>query len=128
MGKKIAIIKRYKFHIFLWVLIGVAVAVALQYGVDEKIVVFSTLVLGIFTQVFAGLGALIAMIPIIGPILIKVVTIPFFWMINAIGHGVSIVAIKKGYTNELVKSRVLTIALLIGIVLGYIMGNLIPLQ
>ena len=128
MGKKIAIIKRYKFHIFLWVLIGVAVAVALQYGVDEKIVVFATLVLGIFTQVFAGLGALIAMIPIIGPILIKVVTIPFFWMINAVGHGVSIVAIKKGYTNELVKSRVLTIALLIGIVLGYIMGNLMPLQ
>ena len=128
MGKKISFIKRYKFHIFLWVLIGVAVAVALQYGVDEKIVVFSTLILGIFTQVFAGLGALIAMVPIIGPILIKVVTIPFFWMINALGHGVSIVAIKKGYTNELVKSRVLTIALLIGIVLGYIMGNLIPLQ
>ena len=128
MGKKISLIKHYKFHIFLWVLIGVAVAVALQYGVDEKIVVFSTLVLGIFTQVFAGLGALIAMIPIIGPILIKVVTIPFFWMINALGHGGSIVAIKKGYSNELVKSRVLTIALLIGIVLGYIMGNLIPLQ
>ena len=128
MGKKISFIKRYKFHIFLWVLIGVAVAVALQYGVDEKIVVFSTLVLGIFTQVFAGLGALIAMVPIIGPILIKVVTIPFFWMINALGHCVSIVAIKKGYTNELVKSRVLTIALLIGIVLGYIMGNLMPLQ
>ena len=128
MGKKISFIKHYKFHIFLWVLIGVAVAGALQYGVDEKIVVFSTLILGIFTQVFAGLGALIAMIPIIGPILIKVVTIPFFWMINALGHGVSIVAIKKGYTNELVKSRVLTIALLIGIVLGYIMGNLIPLQ
>ena len=128
MGKKIAIIKRYKFHIFLWVLIGVAVAVALQYGVDEKIVVFATLILGIFTQVFAGFGALIAMIPIIGPLLIKLVTIPFFWMVNAMGHGVSIVAIKKGYTNELVKSRVLTIALLIGIVLGYIMGNLIPLQ
>ena len=128
MGKKISFIKQYKFHVFLCVLIGVAVAVALQYGVDEKIVVFSTLILGIFTQVFAGLGALIAMVPIIGPILIKVVTIPFFWMINALGHGVSIVAIKKGYTNELVKSRVLTIALLIGIVLGYIMGNLIPLQ
>ena len=128
MGKKISFIKHYKFHLFLWVLIGVAVAVALQYGVDEKIVVFATLVLGIFTQVFAGFGALIAMIPIIGPLLIKLVTIPFFWMVNAIGNGVSIVAIKKGYTNELVKSRVLTIALLIGIVLGYIMGNLMPLQ
>ena len=128
MSEKKSFFKHYKFHILLWVFIGVAVVVALQYGVDEKIVVFTTLVLGIFTQVFAGLGALIAMIPIIGPILIKVVTIPFFWMINALGHGVSIVAIKKGYTNELVKSRVLTIALLIGIVLGYIMGNLIPLQ
>jgi len=128
MSKKISFFKHYKFHILLWVLIGVAVVVALEYGVDEKIVVFTTLVLGIFTQVFAGLGALIAMIPILGPILIKVVTIPFFWMINALGHGVSIVAIKKGYTDELVKSRVLTIALLIGIVLGYIMGNLIPLQ
>ena len=128
MSKKISFFKHYKFHILLWVLIGVAVVVALQYGVDEKIVVFTTLVLGIFTQVFAGLGALIAMIPILGPILIKVVTIPFFWIINALGHGVSIVAIKKGYTNELVKSRVLTIAMLIGIVLGYIMGNLIPLQ
>ena len=128
MSKKISFFKNYKFHILLWILIGVAVIVALQYGVDEKIVVFTTLILGVFTQVFAGLGALIAMIPIIGPILIKVVTIPFFWMINALGHGVSIVAIKKGYTNELVKSRVLTIALLIGIVLGYIMGNLIPLQ
>ena len=128
MSKKISFFKNYKFHILLWILIGVSVVVALQYGVDEKIVVFTTLILGIFTQVFAGLGALIAMIPIIGPLLIKIITIPFFWMINALGHGVSIVAIKKGYTNELVKSRVLTIALLIGIVLGYIMGNLIPLQ
>ena len=128
MSKKISFFKNYKFHILLWILIGVSVVVALQYGVDEKIVVFTTLILGIFTQVFAGLGALIAMIPIIGPILIKIITIPFFWMINALGHGVSIVAIKKGYTNELVKSRVLTIALLIGIVLGYVMGNLIPLQ
>ena len=128
MSKKISFFKNYKFHILLWILIGVSVVVALQYGVDEKIVVFTTLILGIFTQVFAGLGALIAMIPIIGPILIKIITIPFFWMINALGHGVSIVAIKKGYTNELVKSRVLTIALLIGIVLGYIIGNLIPLQ
>ena len=128
MSKKISFFKNYKFHILLWILIGVSVVVALQYGVDEKIVVFTTLILGVFTQVFAGLGALIAMIPIVGPILIKIITIPFFWMINALGHGVSIVAIKKGYTNEMVKSRVLTIALLIGIVLGYIMGNLIPLQ
>ena len=128
MSEKKRFFKQYKFHLVLWLLIAAGIVVALQYGIDQKLVVLSTLILGIFTQVFAGLGALIAMVPIIGPFLVKIVTIPFFWLINALGHGVSIVAIKKGYSKELVQSRVLTVAILIGIVIGYIMGNLIPLN
>ena len=128
MSEKKRFFKQYKFHLVLWLLIAAGIVVALQYGIDQKLVVLSTLILGIFTQVFAGLGALIAMVPIIGPFLVKIVTIPFFWLINALGHGVSIVAIKKGYSKELVKSRVLTVAILVGIIIGYIMGNLIPLN
>ena len=128
MSEKKRFIKQYKFHLVLWLLIAAGIVVALQYGIDQKLVVLSTVILGIFTQVFAGLGASIAMVPIIGPFLVKIVTIPFFWLINALGHGVSIVAIKKGYSKELVKSRVLTVAILIGIIIGYIMGNLIPLN
>ena len=41
---------------------------------------------------------------------------------------VSGVAIKKGYANELSKSRTVTLALLIGIIIGYILGNIIPLE
>ena len=128
MSEKKRFFKQYKFHLVLWLLIAAGIIVALQHGIDQKLVVLSTLILGIFTQVFAGLGALIAMVPIIGPFLVKIVTIPFFWLINALGHGVSIVAIKKGYSKELVKSRVLTVAILVGIIIGYIMGNLIPLN
>ena len=128
MSEKKSFFKQYKFHLVLWLLIASGIILALQYGIDQKLVVFSTVILGIFTQVFAGLGALIAMVPIIGPFLVKIITIPFFWLINALGHGVSIVAIRKGYSKELVKSRVLTIAILVGIVIGYIMGNLIPLN
>ena len=128
MSEKERFFKQYKFHLVLWLLIASGIILALQYGIDQKLVVFSTVILGIFTQVFAGLGALIAMVPIVGPFLVKIITIPFFWLINALGHGVSVVAIKKGYSKELVKSRVLTIAILIGIVIGYIMGNLIPLN
>ena len=127
MSEKKRFFKQYKFHLVLWLLIASGIILALQYGIDQKLVVFSTVILGIFTQVFAGLGALIAMVPIIGPFLVKIITIPFFWLINALGHGVSIVAIRKGYSKELVKSRVLTVAILVGIVIGYIMGNLIPL-
>ena len=128
MSEKKRFFKQYKFHLVLWVLIASGIILALQYGIEQKLVVFSTVILGIFTQVFAGLGALIAMVPIIGPFLVKIITIPFFWLINALGHGVSIVAIRKGYSKELVKSRVLTVAILVGIVIGYIMGNLIPLN
>ena len=128
MTEKKRFFNQYKFHLVLWLLIASGIILALQYGIDQKLVVFSTVILGIFTQVFAGLGALIAMVPIIGPFLVKIITIPFFWLINALGHGVSIVAIRKGYSKELVKSRVLTVAILVGIVIGYIMGNLIPLN
>tara|TARA_Y100000746_G_scaffold153623_1_gene131718 strand:- start:239 stop:625 length:387 start_codon:yes stop_codon:yes gene_type:complete len=128
MSEKKRFFKQYKFHLVLWLLIASGIILALQCGIDQKLVVFSTVILGIFTQVFAGLGALIAMVPIIGPFLVKIITIPFFWLINALGHGVSIVAIRKGYSKELVKSRVLTVAILVGIVIGYIMGNLIPLN
>ena len=36
--------------------------------------------------------------------------------------------IKKGNSKELVKSRVLTVAILAGIIIGYIMGNIIPIN
>ena len=118
----------YKKHIIIWLLIAIAIVVALKLGIDEKIIVFATLILGIFTQLFAGLGALIAMVPFIGPLIIKVLAIPFFWLLNGLGYFVSIIAIKKGYSGELMKSRVLTLALLVGIFVGYIIGHIIPLR
>ena len=118
----------YKKHIIIWLLIAIAIVVALKLGIDEKIIVFATLILGLFTQLFAGLGALIAMVPFIGPLIIKVLAIPFFWLLNGLGYFVGIIAIKKGYSGELMKSRVLTLALLVGIVVGYIIGHIIPLR
>ena len=119
--------QRWK-HILAWALILVIIIIALKMEVDGKIVVFITLILGFFTQIFAGFGALIAMVPWIGPFIIKVFTIPFFWLLNAMGYFVSIIAIKKGYSKQLTRSRVLTVALLFGIIIGYVLGHIIPLR
>tara|TARA_B100001105_G_scaffold166520_1_gene133971 strand:- start:295 stop:672 length:378 start_codon:yes stop_codon:yes gene_type:complete len=115
-------------HLLAWIVILLIIIIALKMGVDEKIVVFVTLILGFFTQIFAGFGALIAMVPWIGPFVIKVFTIPFFWMLNAMGYFVSIIAIKKGYSKQLTRSRVLTVALLFGIIIGYVLGHIMPLR
>jgi len=119
--------QRWK-HILAWALILVIIIIALKMEVDGKIVVFVTLILGFFTQIFAGFGALIALVPWVGPFIIKVFTIPFFWLLNAMGYFVSIIAIKKGYSKQLTRSRVLTVALMFGIIIGYVLGHIIPLR
>tara|TARA_B110000014_G_scaffold161333_1_gene113677 strand:- start:204 stop:587 length:384 start_codon:yes stop_codon:yes gene_type:complete len=118
----------YGRQILIWSVITAVIAIALNMGIDQKVVVFGTVVIGVFTQAFAGLAALIATIPLIGPFIIKVLAIPFFWILNALGYFVGAIAIKKGYRSEFTKSRILTLALLIGIIIGYIIGHLIPMR
>jgi hypothetical protein len=111
--------------ILVWIIIGVFIAVALHYEVDEAIIGGVVLIFGLITQAFVGLISIIALVPIIGPIIAKLLALPVFWLINAMGYFVSIVAIKKGYSKQVLNYRVLTIVLLIGIVIGYIIGKLV---
>tara|TARA_Y100001968_G_C19394700_1_gene737583 strand:- start:439 stop:834 length:396 start_codon:yes stop_codon:yes gene_type:complete len=131
MNKK-SIIFFYKWKILFWIIffscIGFAFIYGPDYGINQKFVVLITVVLGIFTQIFAGITSLIALIPFFGPFIIKVISIPIFYILNAIGWIISGIAIKKGYVNELSKSRTVTLALLIGIIIGYILGNILPLE
>ena len=125
---KQSIFKTYRKPLLIWMAIILAIVTALKLGIDEKVVLFGTVVIGVFTQAFAGLAALIATVPLIGPLIVKVFAIPFFWLLNALGYFVGAVAIKKGYRTEFTKSRVLTLALLTGIIIGYIIGHLVPMR
>ena len=125
---KQSIFKTYRKPLLIWIAIILAIVIALKLGIDEKVVLFGTVVIGVFTQAFAGLAALIATVPLIGPLIVKVFAIPFFWLLNALGYFVGAVAIKKGYRTEFTKSRVLTLALLTGIIIGYIIGHLVPMR
>ena len=126
------IISNLKWKIVLWILLFTMIYLAFshgkQYGINERIIIFATLVLGVFTQIFTGITSLIAIIPFFGPFILKVVSIPIFYFLNALGWVVSAIAIKKGYVNELSRSRTVTFALLVGIIIGYILGNIIPLD
>ena len=126
------IISNLKWKIVLWILLFTMIYLAFsygkQYGINQRIIILATLVLGVFTQIFTGITTLIAMVPIFGPFILKVVSIPIFYFLNALGWVVSAIAIKKGYVIELSRSRTVTFALLVGIIIGYILGNIIPLD
>ena len=125
---KITILLSYRKKIIIWLIIGGLIFTASYYGIDKKLILFTAFIVSVFTEIFAGIGILVAAIPVIGPMIIKIVSIPIFWVLNALGTLVSGIAIKKGYATELAKGRIMTLALLIGMIIGYIIGNLIPLQ
>jgi len=118
----------YRYKIIIWIFVTLIISTAIIYGIDKKLIVFTAFIFGVFTEIFAGLGVIIAAIPLIGPMIIKIVSVPVFWILNALGTLVSGIAIKKGYATELARGRIMTLALLIGMVIGYIIGNIIPLQ
>ena len=125
---KITILLSYRKKIVIWMIAGGLIFTASYYGIDKKLIVFTAFIIGVFTEIFTGIGILVAAIPLVGPMIIKIVSIPIFWILNALGTLVSGIAIKKGYATELAKGRIMTLALLIGMIIGYIIGNLIPLQ
>ena len=94
--------------ILLWIIIGVFIVVALHYQVDKNIIGGAVVVFGIITQAFIGLLNIIGLVPLIGPIIAKVLALPLFWLINALGYFVSIVAIKRGYSKQVINYRILT--------------------
>ena len=115
---------KYKYAIIAWVAMSVLVVVGLAFGIDEHVVGGVVVLVGLIGQAFAALIVWIGFIPVVGPIIAHVLALPFIWLINGIGYLASIIAIKRGYSKDVINYRVITVALLIGITIGYILGKL----
>lgn len=107
----------------LLLLLAVLVWTGLHFGLDKRVVASGAVIYGILTSAFAWLVGVIGLIPIIGPLIVKVLSIGVIWLLNAIGYLVSYIAIKRGYSKDVLTYRGLTIALITGIVIGYIVGH-----
>jgi len=94
------------------------------FGWNREVVAGSVLLVGAASNVFAWLLGLIGMLPLVGPIIVKVLSFSVIWLLNAVGYLVSYIAIKRGYSKDVLTYRGLTIALIVGIVIGYILGNI----
>ena len=111
--------------ILIWTIIALIIAVGIYLDVDKTLIGGVVVIFGLITQAFIGLVGLISLVPIVGPIIAKVLALPVFWLIKSLGYFVSVIAIKKGYSKTVMSYRLLTVVLLIGVVIGYILGKLI---
>jgi len=109
----------------LWLSIGALVWLGVHFNVDRSVIAGSVVVVGILSNAFAWLVGMIALVPIIGPLIVKILSIGFIWLLNAVGYLVAFVAIRRGYSKDVLTYRGLTIALIVGIVIGFIIGKVI---
>jgi hypothetical protein len=109
------------------VLIALLVFIYLSqhYGLDKEITVFVVLFLGYVTQLFAVLVGLIAAIPVIGPPIANLISLPFIFIVNAVAYLVTFFSLRKGYAKEILGSRILVTAFLVGLIIGYALGKVI---
>ena len=98
---------------------------AIEASVDASVIAGSVVVVGLVTNAFAWLLGLIALVPVIGPLIATALTTGFVLLLNAVGSIVSFVAIKRGYSKDVLTYRGLTVAVIIGVVIGFILGKMI---
>ena len=101
------------------------ILIGLLLGLDARIVAALAALFGLLSNTFAGLAALIALVPWAGPIIIKVLSLPIIWLMNGAGYFTAIFLAKRGHSRSVVDSRILTVVLLVGIIIGYILGKII---
>jgi hypothetical protein len=115
----------WKWMLPLSIMLAAVVFAAWHFGWHAKAVTTGVVIFATISHVFAWVVSIIALIPIIGPLIVKVLSIGVIWLLNAIGYLVSYVAIKRGYSKDVLTYRAVTIALITGIVIGYILCSLI---
>ena len=117
--------RNWKVMLPLWVAIGGLVWLGLHFNVDHQALAGGIVLIGLVSHAFAWLMGVIALVPVVGPIIVKVLSIGFIWLINAVGYLVSYVAIRRGYSKDVLTYRGLTVALIVGIVIGFVLGRLL---
>jgi hypothetical protein len=116
--------KRARVMIPLWIAILVLLRLGVHHDVDGKLLAGGVVIVGLASNAFAWLMGLIGLVPFVGPLIVKVLAIPFIWLLNAIGYLVSFVAIRRGYSRDVLTYRGLTIALLIGVGIGFVLAKI----
>lgn len=115
---------QWKVMLPIFILFVLAGLLAYHFKWDVTFTAGGAVLAGLYTGLITWLLGVIGLVPVIGPLIVKVLTMSFIWLLNAIGYLVSYVAIKRGYSKDVLTYRGLTIALIVGMIVGYVIGRI----
>jgi len=108
----------------IWIIIFAIFYIGIESKLDSRLLAAGIILFGLLTSAFSWLLGLISILPLVGSPIVKVLGLPIVWLLNALGYVVSFVAIRRGYSQDVMTYRGLTVALIIGIIIGYVLGRL----
>lgn len=117
--------KNYKVMIPVWLGLLGLIWFGTHLGVDKRAIAGIVFLLGLLSNAFAWLLGIIAIVPVAGPLIVKALSLSIIWILNALGYLVSFVAIKRGYSKEVLTYRGLTVALIVGMIMGFVLGKIL---
>lgn len=109
----------------IWGGIAGIIWLGIELNLDKQIIATAVFLIGLLSNAFTWLLGIIAVVPLVGPLIVKVLSLGFIWLLNAVGYLVSFVAIRRGYSKDVLTYRGVTMALIVGIMIGYIIGKLV---
>jgi len=117
--------RTWPYMALLAIVLVALVIVGLYLDWDARVLAGGAVLVGLLSGLFVWLVGLIGLVPFIGPVIVKVLSFSFIWLLNAMGYLMSYIAIRRGYSRDVLTYRGLNMALLIGIVIGYIVAQFI---
>ncbi|MGQ9631010.1 MAG: hypothetical protein ACUVXI_11985 [bacterium] len=118
--------KNYRLILF-WMILAIVVSSLYFLGWDRGVVTMLLIVVGIIAEIstnfFAFVISFLARLPVLGPPLARILSMPFFILINGLSFIIAFFALRKGRTRRVVNARILVTVFLIGIILGFILGR-----
>ena len=79
----------WKFMVPLWIALVALVVVSYYRHWDANLVVGGALIVALLSNAIAWLAATISLVPILGPLIVKILALPFIWLLNGIGYVIS---------------------------------------
>jgi len=90
---------RNRRFIITWLIITAAIVLGLYFKINKQIITVTVVIFGIVSNAFAGLAGLIAMIPVVGPLIV--------------------------YSRDVINYRIATIIFLVGFAVGFVLAKLV---
>jgi hypothetical protein len=118
--------ERNKRSLILWLILLAACALFLALDLNKQAIAAFALVYGLVTQIFGAIfgaiGTWVSLIPWAGPLIVKVITWPIFFLINAFVYLISLLRIRNDRPANHLTARAIATVLTIGILIGYLLS------